>query len=86
MTTPDTLPEDIRRLTFEEAMGQLEAIVRDLESGRGRLEDAIGAYERGTALRRLCEQKLSEAQAKIDRIVAGPDGTPATAPFDAGNG
>lgn len=76
------LPEDIRSLSFEEAMGQLEAIVRDLEGGRGKLDDAIHSYERGTALRRLCELKLSEAQAKIDRIVAGADGSVSTAPLD----
>ncbi len=64
-------------------MAQLEAIVRDLESGKGKLDDAVGAYDRGVRLRRHCDAKLAEAQAKIDKIVAGPDGAVGTEPFDA---
>ncbi len=75
------LPPEIAALSFEEAMGELERIVRDLESGKGKLDDAIGAYERGTLLRRHCEAKLAEAQAKIDRIVAGAGGAVGTEPF-----
>ncbi len=37
-------------------------------------EDAIGAYERGAALKRHCEHKLKEAKAKVDKISIGPDG------------
>ncbi|MDX2102621.1 MAG: exodeoxyribonuclease VII small subunit [Alphaproteobacteria bacterium] len=73
-------------LSFEEALAELETIVRDLEGGRGKLDDAIAAYERGTALRRHCEAKLAEAQARIDRIVTGADATagdpPTTTPFE----
>lgn len=77
------MSDDIAGLSFEDAMAQLEAIVRDLESGKGKLDDAVGAYDRGVRLRRHCEAKLAEAQAKIDKIVAGPDGAVATEPFDA---
>ena len=79
---PDILPPDIAAMSFEDAMSELEAIVRRLEEGKGKLDDAIGSYERGTFLRRHCEAKLAEAQAKIDRIVAGPDGAVTTAPFE----
>lgn len=77
------MSDDIAGLSFEDAMAQLEAIVRDLESGKGKLDDAVGAYDRGVRLRRHCEAKLAEAQAKIDKIVAGPEGAVRTEPFDA---
>lgn len=65
---------DIAALSFEDALAELEAIVRGLEEGKGNLEDAIGAYERGAALKRHCERKLNEAKAKVDKISIGPDG------------
>ena len=65
---------DITALSFEDALAELEAIVRGLEEGKGNLEDAIGAYERGAALKRHCERKLNEAKAKVDKISIGPDG------------
>ena len=60
--------EDIARLSFEDALEQLEAIVRTLEAGESGLDDAIGAYERGIALKTHCEAKLSEARARIEKI------------------
>ncbi len=77
----DALPPDIAKLAFEDALAELEKIVRTLEDGRGKLEDSIKAYERGALLKRHCEAKLREAQAKVDKIVIGPDGKPGTAPF-----
>lgn len=65
---------DIAAKSFEDALAELEAIVRGLEEGKGNLEDAIGAYERGAALKRHCERKLNEAKAKVDKISIGPDG------------
>ncbi len=65
---------DIAALSFEDALAELEKIVRDLETGQAKLDDAIAAYERGAALKRHCEAKLRDAQAKVDRIVTGPDG------------
>lgn len=76
------MSDDIAGLSFEDAMAQLEVIVRDLESGKGKLDDAVGAYDRGVRLRRHCEAKLAEAQAKIDKIVAGPEGAVGTEPFE----
>jgi exodeoxyribonuclease VII small subunit len=74
MTASPALPADIAALGFEEALSELERIVRQLEDGRAKLDDAIAAYERGTALKRHCENKLREAQAKIDRITVAADG------------
>jgi exodeoxyribonuclease VII small subunit len=77
------LSPDIARLSFEEAMSELEKLVRQLEEGKAKLDDAISAYERGAMLKRHCETKLREAKAKIDRIEIGPDGKPALAPFNS---
>ncbi len=65
---------DIAAMSFEDALAELEGIVRGLEEGKGNLEDAIGAYERGAALKRHCEHRLKEAKAKVDKISIGPDG------------
>ncbi len=65
----------IAKMTFEDALAELERIVRGLEGGQQKLEDAIGAYERGAALRRHCEAKLAEAEARVQAIVAAGDGT-----------
>ncbi len=59
---------DVADLSFEDALEQLEAIVRTLESGEAKLDDAIGAYERGIALKTHCEKRLNEARARIEKI------------------
>jgi exodeoxyribonuclease VII small subunit len=64
----------IDTLTFEEALAELEGIVRDLETGKGRLEESVAAYERGAALRRHCEKLLAEAEQKVQAIVETPAG------------
>ncbi|MGE5547870.1 MAG: exodeoxyribonuclease VII small subunit [Solirubrobacterales bacterium] len=74
------LPPDIAAMSFEEALAELDKIVRQLETGATRLDDAINAYERGALLKRHCEGKLKEAQAKVDRIVLGPDGAVSVEP------
>jgi exodeoxyribonuclease VII small subunit len=66
---------DIAAMPFEEALAALEAIVRGLESGSQKLEDAITAYERGAALKKHCEAKLAEAEARVQAIVARADGS-----------
>ncbi|WP_423142287.1 exodeoxyribonuclease VII small subunit [Parablastomonas sp. CN1-191] len=77
---------DIAALTFEDALRALEDVVRKLESGEVPLDDSIDLYERGEALRKHCQARLDAAQARIERIVAGPDGQPTgTAPFDPAN-
>ncbi|GGB99946.1 exodeoxyribonuclease 7 small subunit [Novosphingobium endophyticum] len=75
---------NIANLSFEDALRALEDVVRRLESGDVPLEDSITLYERGEELRKHCQKRLDAAQARIEKIVAGPDGTPAaTQPFDA---
>lgn len=71
---------DVRQLSFEDALAELETIVRRLETGTGKLDEAIGAYERGTLLKRHCEAKLQEAQTRIDKIVIAPDGAVSATP------
>jgi exodeoxyribonuclease VII small subunit len=70
----DALPADIAAMNFEDALAELEQIVKRLEKGEAKLDEAIAAYERGAHLRRHCEAKLSEAQARVDRIVKAADG------------
>ena len=67
-------PADVAKMSFEDALEELEEIVRTLEGGKGRLEEAIGAYERGAKLKAHCEKKLKEAQAKVEKISLGADG------------
>ncbi|HZU89273.1 MAG TPA: exodeoxyribonuclease VII small subunit [Stellaceae bacterium] len=78
------VPADIAAMSFEDALSELEQIVRKLEGGQVKLDEAIVSYERGAQLKRHCEQKLNEAQQRVDRIVIGPDGavTAETAKLD----
>jgi exodeoxyribonuclease VII small subunit len=68
------VPPDIVAMSFEEALAELEQIVRRLEGGQVKLDEAIQSYERGAQLKRHCETKLNEAQQRVDRIVIGPEG------------
>ena len=71
---PDGVPPDIAAMSFEDALAELEQIVRRLEGGQVKLDEAIISYERGAQLKRHCERKLNEAQQRVDRIVIGPEG------------
>ena len=71
---PDGVPSDIAAMNFEDALAELEQIVRRLEGGQVKLDEAITSYERGAQLKRHCERKLNEAQQRVDRIVIGPEG------------
>ncbi len=73
---------DVAAMSFEDALAELERIVKGLEGGQQRLEDAIGAYERGAALRAHCEAKLAEADARVQAIVAAADGTLSLRPVE----
>ena len=72
---PTQPADDIAAMSFEDALAALEAIVRGLETGQQKLEDAISAYERGAALKKHCESKLAAAEARVQAIVARADGT-----------
>ena len=73
---------DVAKMSFEDALEELEDIVRTLEDGKGKLEDAITAYERGTKLKAHCEKKLKAAQAKVETIPLGADGEVAAEPAE----
>jgi exodeoxyribonuclease VII small subunit len=64
----------IESLSFETALKELEGIVGKLEQGAVDLEDSIALYERGQALKRLCEAKLKTAEGRLEKIVMGADG------------
>lgn len=72
----------VKNLSFEEAMGELDRIVRELESGRVDLEKSIALYERGAALKAHCEAKLKDAELRVSKIAARPDGSLTDTPFD----
>jgi exodeoxyribonuclease VII small subunit len=61
-------------MSFEDALAELEQIVRRLEAGQVKLDEAILSYERGALLKQHCERKLNEAQQRVERIAIGPDG------------
>ena len=75
--------KDLSQMSFEEALRALEDVVRRLETGEVPLEESIDLYERGEQLRKHCQARLDAAQARIEKIVAGPDGRAShTVPFD----
>ena len=59
------------------ALKELEQIVRALESGDAKLDDAISSYERGAALKKHCEAKLTDAKNRVERISFSSDGNDA---------
>ena len=82
MATADT---NVSELSFEDALKRLEEIVRTLEKGEAPLDQSIDLYQEGDLLRRHCEARLKDAQARIEQIAFGSDGKPAgLKPFDAG--
>ena len=64
----EPIPQEIAALSFEDALKQLETIVKDLEGGNVSLDDSINAYERGAQLKRHCETKLAEARMRVEKI------------------
>ena len=76
------IPKDIAAMSFEDALEELERIVATLEQGSARLEDAIVSYERGTQLKKHCEQKLKTARERVEKITLGPGGEVRAAPAD----
>ena len=75
MTAAEPEPVDIKTLSFEQALGELEKIVAELESGQAPLERSIEMYERGALLKAHCESRLKAAQLRVEKIVVGADGS-----------
>ena len=73
----------VDEMSFEEALGELEAIVEKLERGDAPLEESISIYQRGAQLKAHCESKLKNAQLKVEKIVLDGQGAASTEPFDS---
>ncbi len=84
MAKPAAKHLDIKDLSFEKALKELESIVGRLERGDVELEESINIYERGEALKEHCDRLLKQAEAKVEKITLSPNGEPAgTEPFKA---
>ena len=76
--------DDVKSLSFEAALAQLEEIVGKLEGGKAPLAESITIYERGEALKLHCETLLKTAEARIEKITLSRDGkATGTEPLDA---
>ncbi len=78
-----TQEQDISGLSFEQALRELESIVRKLEAGQIELEQAIGDYARGMHLKEHCRRKLADARMKVEQITVAGDGTIGVKPFES---
>tara|TARA_R110001599_G_scaffold199255_1_gene396033 strand:+ start:116 stop:358 length:243 start_codon:yes stop_codon:yes gene_type:complete len=77
--------QPVDKMSFEDAMRELEGVVGQLERGDVPLEESITLYERGAALKKRCEAKLKEAEEKVAKLTLDGDGQPTgTTPLDAG--
>lgn len=63
----------VAELPFGEAMRELEGIVGQLESGQLELEDSLERYERGVALLRALQSRLTEAQQRVTVLMGELD-------------
>ena len=72
--------DDVKTLSFEKALAELEGIIERLEGGQVALEESIALYERGAALKAHCESTLRGAREKIEKIVLDADGQPQAEP------
>ena len=74
---------DVKTLTFEKALAELETIVQKLESGNVALEESVAIYERGEALKQRCDELLRQAEARVEKITSDASGKPTgTTPLD----
>ena len=74
---------DVKKLSFELAMEELESIVTKLEGGKVPLEESVAIYERGESLKRRCEELLRQAEARVDKITTDANGqVTGTEPLD----
>jgi exodeoxyribonuclease VII small subunit len=70
----DTTVTDVKKLSFERAIEELETIVKRLEDGKVPLEESVAIYERGEALKRRCEELLRQAEARVEKITTDASG------------
>lgn len=74
-----TKPKSIENISFEDALAELEEIVRKIDTGQENLADAVDSFERGVLLKKHCEKMLKEAKLKIEKITSSADGNIETA-------
>jgi len=73
---------DIKDMSFEKALKELESIVGRLERGDVELEESVNIYERGEALKEHCDRLLKQAEARVEKLTFNQGGEPAgTEPF-----
>lgn len=83
MSEPEIkIPQDIKKLKFEDAMAELENIVRNLEQDKQGLDDSISAWTRAMALRKHCENLLADAKLKVEKLIPQADGQHKLTSFD----
>ena len=83
MVKAGTKHADIKEMSFERALKELESIVGRLERGDVELEESIVIYERGEMLKEHCDRLLKQAEAKVEKLAFAADGTPkGTEPLD----
>jgi exodeoxyribonuclease VII small subunit len=70
----ENIQMDVKQLSFERAIEELETIVKRLEDGKVPLEESVAIYERGEALKRRCEELLRQAEARVDKITTDANG------------
>ena len=78
----NSITENIKGLTFEAALKELEEIVSQLDTGSIDLDKAVEAYEKGAKLKQHCEKKLKEAQLRIEKIEVDKNGDITTKVMD----
>jgi exodeoxyribonuclease VII small subunit len=68
--------------TFESSLAALEKIVRELERGDLPLEESLELFEQGVRLSRECQERLNQAERRIELLLRDSEGRPVLAPFD----
>jgi exodeoxyribonuclease VII small subunit len=74
-------PPEVQSLSYEDALTELDSLIKRLESGSIDLADSIACYERGAALAAHCSRLLEATEQKVERLVLGPDGKPSEEPL-----
>ena len=71
------------KLSFETALAKLETIVDSMESGEVPLAELLAKYEEGSKLLKVCENRLKDAELKIEKLKKSKDGSAAFEPFES---
>lgn len=77
-----TKPKSIEKISFEDALAELEEIVRKIDTGQENLADAVDSFERGVLLKKHCEKMLKDAKLKIEKITSSSEGKIKTTEVD----